>query len=494
MKTEKREDGNINTAKASKEKKTLSLRTHIWLSFMLLTIVILVLLWLFQYFFLTRYYQTMKARDLAQAAEQITSEIGSRDLGKKMREIAFINSFCIVITDERCNVEMGENAIGSFSILEMDHIKNYNRYIYSLKNQLTLSGDDAIAVRTSDGDSDATPMRKMIFVTSVKADDGGVHYLFIESPVEPIDATVKIIKEQLIYITVILLVLAFIITLLISKRLSKPLVSLSKTAGRFAQGDYSVTFDQSQYTEVKQLSDTLNTASEEVSKVSELRRDLIANVSHDLRTPLTIIKSYAEMIRDLSGDNPLKREQHIQVIIDESDRLANLVNSILELSKLESSAKPLELEGFSVSKKLSEIMERYRILNERDGYNIHFISDEDRICLADIPLIEQAIYNLINNAVNYCGDDKEVIVKQINKENCVRLEITDHGKGIPSEQLQHIFDRYYRAPRTKRDVIGTGLGLSIVKEILKQHKFPFGVYSVVDEGTTFWVEIALAEE
>lgn len=195
------------------------------------------------------------------------------------------------------------------------------------------------------------------------------------------------------------------------------------------------------------------------------------------------------MIRDISGDNAEKRTEHINVIIHESDRLSNLVSGILELSKLESSERKLTPVAFSVHEKMAEVMERYKLLNEAEGYNIHFVSDEDAVCLADIQTIDQVFYNLINNAVNYCGDDKEVIITQKNRGEYVRIEITDHGSGIEEELLPHIFDRYYRAPKAKRDVIGTGLGLSIVKEILKQHEFPFGVTSTLGQGSTFWFEM-----
>lgn len=459
---------------------------------MLFTLLIIVLLWLFQYIFLKSNYQTMKADDLSDAAQEITESIGSPDLQFRVRDIAFQNSFSIAITNMQCSYEFGENAIGSYSVLEADRTKNYGRYMYSLKTQFERSGEKALAIKTEEKGDDGSVLKRMFYVTTITDIRGGEHYLFIECSTEPIDSTVNIIKKQLIFITLILFVLAVIITLFISKRISKPIASLTKTAERFANGDYKVNFDQSEYKEIEQLSDVLNYAGKEVSKVNELRRDLIANVSHDLRTPLTIIRSYAEMVRDISGNDPKKREQHLEVIIDESDRLSNLVSSILELSKLESSARPLSAEPFEISEKLREIMERYRVLNERDGYNIHLITDEKAVCEADIPLIEQVFYNLINNAVNYCGEDKEVIVKQINLPDCVRVEVTDHGKGIPQEQLANIFDRYYRSPKTKRDVIGTGLGLSIVKEILKQHRFRFGVSSEENVGSTFWAEIRRA--
>ncbi|MBQ4096113.1 MAG: HAMP domain-containing histidine kinase [Oscillospiraceae bacterium] len=463
-----------------------------WMSFMLFATIILVLLWLFQFVFLESYYETMKIRDMSRAAQQISKKADYSGLGVAVRKIAFDNSFSVVVTDSQCNVIVAENTMGSYSILGNDISYNYNRYIYSLRNKLIDSGKSSISVKPTSRDGD-DEIQKMMFVTSMDYENKDVLYIFIEASVEPIDATATIIKQQLIYITIILFELAFIITMFLSKRIAQPIASLTATAEEFAKGNYSVKFESSGYSEVKQLSDVLNNAGEEISKVSELRRELVANVSHDLRTPLTIIKSYAEMIRDISGENPKKREEHLEVIINESDRLSNLVNGILELSKLESSERELVPKPFSVHEKLSEVMARYRLLNENEGYNIHFEGDEDAVCVADIQMIDQVLYNLINNAVNYCGDDKEVIVTQKNGEGFVRIEICDHGSGIEEELLPHIFDRYYRAPKAKRDVIGTGLGLSIVKEILKKHGFPFGVSSVLGEGSVFWFEMKMPD-
>lgn len=201
------------------------------------------------------------------------------------------------------------------------------------------------------------------------------------------------------------------------------------------------------------------------------------------------------MIKDISGNNPEKRDEHLQVIIDESDRLSALVSSLMELSKLESSGgDDLEKTDFSISQKLDEIMQRYAVLVENDGYDITVEKDRDAVCTADVPKLEQVFYNLINNAVNYCGDGKKIVIKQINKENCVRIEVHDDGAGIPQESLPLIFDRYYRSERHKRDKVGSGLGLSIVKEILKKHEFPFGVISEEGKGSNFWFEIAYSQK
>lgn len=203
-----------------------------------------------------------------------------------------------------------------------------------------------------------------------------------------------------------------------------------------------------------------------------------------------MVKAYAEMIRDISGNNPEKRSEHINIIIDESDRLAALVNDILDLSKLESGAVEINLSAFSITKKIYEIMGRYTLLSEQQGYKFFVSANADFEAEADIIKMEQVLYNLINNAVNYTGENKTVYITQLIVDGeTARIEITDTGKGIEPELLPLIFDRYYRAEKNKREVIGTGLGLSIVKQILKQHNFKFGVRSELGIGSTFWFEV-----
>jgi signal transduction histidine kinase len=313
-------------------------------------------------------------------------------------------------------------------------------------------------------------------------------YLFIEAPVEPIDSTISIIREQLAYITIILFELAFIATVLISRRISRPIEKLTDTAQKFGEGDYEVEFSAEGYKEIEELATVLDDARNEVKKVTDLRKDLIANISHDLRTPLTMVKAYGEMIRDLSGDDPVKREKHCQIIIDEADRLSNLVNSILELSKLESSNLELNPSDYSVHGQIEDVLKRYTLLIEENGYDIHFEPDEDRRITADYEKMSQVLYNFVNNAINYSGDEKHICIRQINKPGVVRIEVSDNGKGIPKDQLSQVFDRYYRGGKVRRETVGTGLGLSICKEILKLHEFSFGVKSEEGKGSTFWYE------
>ena len=469
-------------------KPRFALRYYVWLYFMIFAVVILMLIWLFQYVFFDKYYESAKLRDIVKVADQIEQVRDAQQRKNLCEKLAFENNLCIMITDGSGNKVIGANNLGEYSTLYTDVMYNFSRHVYDLKAKVIKSRDGKLTETVTTED---TSFKGLIYGKKI-TQNGVTEFLFVESSLEPIDSTISILREQLIYITVILIEFAFLITLFISKRISRPITSITNTAKQFAAGEYDMDFKGEGYKEVEELSNVLNNAKNEIRKVSDLRKDLIANISHDLRTPLTMVKAYAEMIRDLSGDNPEKRNEHIGIIIDEADRLSALVDNLLELSKLESGNMELEMTDFSIVEKIQDCMTRYTLLIEQNGYDIKYEPDEDRIITADMQKLDQVIYNFINNAINYTGDEKVIRIRQINKSDCVRIEVTDNGKGISKELLPLIFDRYYRDAKVKRAVVGTGLGLSICKEILKKHGFAFGVSSVEGEGSTFWFEAPYA--
>lgn len=453
---------------------------------MIFAILILLLLWVFQYFFLDSYYRSARIRAVSETADRLIDSYETHSFRSELEKIAFDNNMCIVMSDSTGSLRQGVNNLGSFSKLALDSNRNHGFYMHQLREELLSGGKEHLAKTVQ---IEGTDNEELIYCQSFYSSDGAALFLYIEASLAPIDSTASIIREQLIYITIILFELAFITTLFISKRLSRPIVKITETANKFAGGDFGVEFDAHGYREIEELSQVLDKARDEIGKIDKLRTGLIANISHDLRTPLTMVKAYAEMIRDLSGDDPVKRSEHISIIIDEADRLSNLVSSILELSKLESGNMELNLQSFSLHDKIHDIMTRYTLLIEQDGYDIAFEPDEDRDVLADPDKLDQVLYNFINNAVNYSGENKRIRVRQINKATCTRIEVQDNGSGISKELLPKVFDRYYRGDKVKRDIAGTGLGLSICREILKKHHFAFGVLSEEGKGSTFWFEI-----
>ena len=177
--------------------------------------------------------------------------------------------------------------------------------------------------------------------------------------------------------------------------------------------------------EVRELARTLNYAAGELSKVEGLRRDLLANVSHDLRTPLTMIKGYSEVMRDLPGENT---PENVQIIIDEAERLTNLVNDLLDLSKLEAGVLPLEKTRFNLTESIRGILHRYDKLAD---YHFPFLYREEVWVDADELKISQVVYNLVNNAITYSGKDKTITLRQELWQGKVRVSVTDTGEGIP---------------------------------------------------------------
>lgn len=319
--------------------------------------------------------------------------------------------------------------------------------------------------------------------------------LYLFSPLYPVQSTVSILRNQLKYITLIALALAVTVSLYLANRISKPIQDITTNAAKMGAGDYNVNFKGGQFTEISELADTLNKASNELEKTSLYQKDLIANVSHDLRTPLTMIKSYAELIRDISGDNPAKRAAHLQVIIDETDRLNTLVEDMLNLSRMQSKKIVLMRETFDIKEVCESLISSYDILTFQEGYTFKFNCPKSIMVNGDLAKIKQVLANLVNNAVKYCGLDKEIIVNIKKTRNYkVRCEIIDHGAGIAPDELTHVWERYYKSSTHHvRDTEGSGLGLSIVKEILTLHNAKYGANSKLGRGSTFWFELDMAK-
>ena len=217
-----------------------------------------------------------------------------------------------------------------------------------------------------------------------------------------------------------------------------------------------------------------------------MQRDLLANVSHDLRTPLTLIKGYAETVRDITGDDKAHRDEQMNIIVDEADRLTALVSSVMELSKVTSGAEKCEKVHFDMGQLCDEVSERYDAVCAQNGWQLKLeLPEEELPVYADPNMMQRALHNLLGNAMHHIGKDGIFILRAQRCTEGVRVEVEDHGPGISADDLPYIFDRYYRS-RSDAGKQGTGLGLSITKAIFQQHGFRFGVQSAIGMGTTFW--------
>ncbi len=273
---------------------------------------------------------------------------------------------------------------------------------------------------------------------------------------------------------------------LFSEWFTKPLRQLSGAARQVAQGDYAVQVETNRRDELGDLAQEFNHMAKEVQHAAQMQRDLLANVSHDLRTPLTLIKGYAETVRDITGDDKAHRDEQMNIIVDEADRLTALVSSVMELSKVTSGAEKCEKVHFDMGQLCDEVSERYDAVCAQNGWQLKLeLPEEELPVYADPNMMQRALHNLLGNAMHHIGGDGIFLLWASKVPEGVRVEIEDHGPGICAEDLPYIFDRYYRS-RSDAGKQGTGLGLSITKAIFQQHGFRFGVQSTLGKGTTFW--------
>lgn len=331
----------------------------------------------------------------------------------------------------------------------------------------------------------------LLYAKIAKLSDNVEVMVVADTRISPLDSTVRVLRHQLLFCSVITVLLSLVVSFIVAKHISSPIEKTTKLAKVLAGGNFDVRFDGKGYREIEELSETLNYASSELGKVEGLRRELMANVSHDMRTPLTMIVGYGEAMRDIPGEN---NQENIQVIIDEANRLAEFVNSVLDLSKLQNGMESFDMSKTDITDILRRTAERYSRLVPDAEIELDIAEDKKVFVNCDATKITQAINNLVDNAVNYAGNPIKVVIRQIVKDGYVRVEISDNGDGISPDELPYIWDRYYKTDKShKRNVVGSGIGLSIVKEILRGHSSKFGVESVKNAGSTFWFELPVQE-
>lgn len=475
-----------------------SIKFKLWVYFTGFGVIILLLIWGLQFFFLNSYYSEMKMSQTVDISNEIQNRFEASRYNKEVLESivskeSTSNDLTIYIYDVNANEYLVKVIAGNFMVPESFYNLRYSTAVSQLNSKL----DNGTLNSASLVSEDKTKQKTVGYATYLRDNQNKRSYIiYVFSPLAPVQSTINILRSQLIYVTIIAVLLSLAMALYLSSRISRPIKSITVSAAKMGKGNYGVKFRGGHFTEISELADTLTQAEGELEKTDMYQKDLIANVSHDLRTPLTMIKSYAEMVRDLSGNNPAKRGEHLSVIIEEADRLNMLVTDMLNLSRMQSKRIVLEKKTFDLGKATDSIIASYEILTESDSYEIIFNREPGPFFIkGDEAKIKQVMNNLINNAVKYCGEDKQIIIGLTGLGRKVRFYVTDHGEGIAPDEISHVWERYYKSSTHHvRSTEGSGLGLSIVKEILTLHKADFDVKSTLGEGSTFWFEIPLEKK
>lgn len=473
-----------------------SIGFKLWTGMMALVVVVLILLWFFQIVFLESFYTRMRISDIKNEGLSIAKMLndGSKaEFEEKLEAFAFQNNLSVELLD------LDKNPIYSVDSTSFSgHMPMQRNAVRAQALQVALNGKEAILPMTHPRFGNEFMLLGLPVIQSGAL--SGV--LLINIPVAPVEDTALILKWQLFYITLILLTAALLLSFFLSRSFSRPILEIKKVAEKMASGDFSARVNSRKQDEIGKLAETINYLGQQLAKIEQLRKDLIANISHELRTPLSIIRGYAETIRDVTGIIPEKREKQLGIIIEETERLSKIVDDILNLSQLQAGYSRIHKSFFSIKEVLDRVVKRYDVLSGKTGVQIvlqgNIGTDQDCrqdlndvLIKADEEKIEQVLHNLINNGIKHTPPGGTVTIKAIENSAVVRLEVSDTGRGIPEEDLPHIWDRYYKAQKTtgKKSSPGTGLGLAIVKGVLEAHQAAYGVESKKEAGTTFWFEL-----
>ncbi len=332
---------------------------------------------------------------------------------------------------------------------------------------------------------------------------GGVQYALLGRPLpgggalyavfslSDVQEASRILLRQLWVVTAALLAASVLLALVLSRLFTRPLHQITGAARALAAGRLGANVEVRSRDEIGQLALALNELSAQLSKTEALRRELIANVSHELRSPLAVIQGYAETVRDVTWPHPEKRQEQLSIVASEAARLSRIVEDILDYSRLQAGVDTFSPEDLDLRPMLERMARKMEIQAADRNLSIRVDCLERRVRF-DSGKLERVMDNLLGNAINHGTSGTEIVISAAEQGASVRIAVANSGDTIEPEELPHIWDRFYRAQRVSQGRrLGTGLGLAIVKSILEQHGSAYGVAS--REGrTTFWFDAPIA--
>lgn len=475
-------------------KKLTSLKWEIGKYLIVFCILTASIVFLFQIVLLQPMYEANKIKSIQEVGSFVEKFIEDERLDEFVDYMQSQSDTCIMVYQSSSSggmqASIGNRGCMISSITNSERAKFVTKAIGSKNHSYLARVTNNSSDFGVDGDQ-SNNFDTIVYTKIVNAADYS-SIIMVSGNISPLNATTETLASQMRYIALFMIVAVAILTLLMYRHIAKPIIGITSNAKQLPQGKYTVDPKTNRYKEAADLNNTLVQAANDIQKADKAKRDLISNVSHDLRTPLTMIGGYGEMMIDLPEE---KTDENIQVIVDETKRLNALVNDLLDMSRLQDGRIVLHKEVFDISALLKTQLQKYDVYRMQEGYTIESELLDTIYVNADKKRIEQVINNFLNNAVNYGGEAKHIIVREIKKENTVRIEVQDFGEGIDPKDLDNIWDRYYKVDKEHvRVANGSGIGLNIVKQLLELHGVPYGVNSSKGKGSTFYFEMPIEKE
>lgn len=318
--------------------------------------------------------------------------------------------------------------------------------------------------------------------------------LLLSNTITQIEALQSLNRQQLFLFTIILTIFASTISFFLAQHFIRPIKTIKEAIIRLTNGELYSVPKLKRSDELGTLSESVADLSTELQRVDVLRKEVIANVSHELRSPLALITGYGEMVRDVSGNDERLRKEHMDLIISEAHRMSAMVDDIMDFSIMQAGYTQLKNEIWNTYEVVSSVVAYARGIANQYDITVDFEADRtDGNALFDRIKMEQVLRNLINNGINHTPKNERLLIKLTNTSAGTKVAVINPGKDIPPEQLELIWERYQRVQHQAGHKEGTGIGLAIVKTILTSHAFEYGAESK-NGVTCFWFVVPRLED
>ena len=488
-----------------------SIRMKLFFTLTVVVVIIVFLLIFINSIVLETYYLYSKVNTLLNVYSDVNDYYNNQnyniDIALELEKIAVKNNFDIIVkTDEDISIySSNKNFLDTLGqITSMEKYTNAKNMIYAKEN---------VQIRTVQDDKTAS---KIILLTA-QLDNG--YKLYVRLSIASIQDSVKISNNFLLIIGSVTIILGGIVVLIISNKYTKPILELNNIARRMANLDFSKKYiETGADDEINNLGKSINIVSgklektikelrrtnielekdiEQKSRIDEMRKQFISDVSHELKTPIALIQGYAEgLVENVTTDEE-SRKFYVEVILDEANRMDKLVKQLLELMKLEYGKREFNNTRFDITELIGEVIRKTTVMRENQNIEVKYDSKEPAYVYADDFFIEQVITNYVTNAIKHVEEvngNKYIEIKVEKHDKKVRVSVYNTGEQISEEDLTRIWKRFYKIDSSRnREKGGSGIGLSLVKAIMNNYHNDFGAYNK-DDGIEFYFELDLHEE
>ena len=500
-----------------------SIRSRLTVTFIGLIAVILAVIWGVNKWYLEDFYVTKKVQALNGAYEAIDSRIEENkengisiedamrrekdadgnitegNLQRLIRNFSDSANVSVLIIDNST-----EDATVYSTSRDTKFLKDrIDRYIFGwakAKYTILEENDQYKIQKTYD------PQRESMYLESWGFFSDNSTAFIMSAPLSSIGESVRLANQFLLYVGMIAVLIGALVIYLVAKQITMPIYKLSNLSERMSDLDFNAKYESGKHDmeEIQVLGNSMNTLSsrleetiselksannqltkdiEEKTKIDEMRKEFIANVSHELKTPIALIQGYAEGLQEGMGEEKESRDYYCDVIVDEANKM---VKQLLTLSSLESGNDKPVMDRFNLTELVRGVVNASKILIDQNGIQVEFDDQTPVYVWADEFKIEQVVTNYLSNAIHHIDGEKKIIIKMLPENNIVRVSVFNTGTPIPEDAIPNLWTKFYKVDKARtRAYGGTGIGLSIVKAIMDAHNQQYGVKNW-ENGVEFW--------